>query len=294
MAAAGAIVSAKAIGEGRQEMRETARHDPPSYRAMGLPRFRGVNWRGTWTLYLKEVQRFLKVFLQTIAAPIVSTLLFLAIFSFALGSLRPEINGVAFGEFLAPGLMMMAIMQNAFANTSSSILIAKIQGNIVDYLMPPLSPGEINSALALSGMTRGLLVAFVTGLAMTPFLDLRIAIPSLVIFHAMGAALMLSLLGTLTAIWAEKFDHLASITNFVILPLSFLSGTFYSARHLPELAQSVIACNPLFYVIDGFRAGFLGRGDAPYEIGILIVLLLNAILWTVCHGVLRQGWRLKT
>ena len=236
----------------------------------------------------------MKVFLQTVAAPIISTLLFLAIFSFALGRLRPEMGGVSFQQFLAPGLIMMAIMQNSFANTSSSILIAKIQGNIVDYLMPPLSPGETNLALALSGVTRGLLVAIVTGLGMIPFVDMEMARPFLALFYAIGAALMFSLIGLLTAIWAEKFDHLATVTNFVILPLSFLSGTFYSVNHLPEIAQSVIAYNPLYYMIDGFRAGFTGRAEAPLEIGVGIVIIANIVLWQMSYILLKRGWRLKS
>ncbi len=266
----------------------------PPFLAPGVPRFHGVNWRGVWTLYLKEVRRFWKVAFQTIAAPIATTLLFLLIFSFALGNLRPSINGVPFAQFLAPGLVMMAVLQNAFANTSSAILIAKIQGNIVDYLMPPLSPGEINAAMALSGMTRGAVVGLAAGGAMALFVDMQITHIFFILFHALGGALLLSLLGMITGIWAEKFDHLASVSNFIIVPLSFLSGTFYAVSQLPESAWYISQFNPFFYLIDGMRYGFTGYHESHLLTGLCLIAGLNLALWLLCDLLLRYGWRLKT
>ncbi len=261
--------------------------------APGVAPIEGINWRGVWTLYLKEVNRFVKVALQTLAAPIINTLLFLAIFSLALGRGDVQIGGVGFTAFLAPGLIMMSIIQNAFANTSSSLMIAKVQGNIVDYLMPPLSPGEMNTAMALAGATRGVAVAVMTGLGMAFFVDLTPVAPAYIVFHALSAALSLSLLGIITGIWAEKFDHLQSITNFVIVPLSFLSGTFYSVSRLPEMARRVSEYNPFFYMIDGFRFGFTGHAEGDLAAGLWLGVGLNVGLWVICHRILRSGWRLK-
>jgi ABC-2 type transport system permease protein len=259
----------------------------PAPRAIGR-----VNWRGLWTLYLKEVRRFLKVFTQTVAAPVVTTLLFLAVFTLALGR-RAEVAGVGFAEFLAPGLIMMAMAQNAFANTSSSIVVAKVQGNIVDLLMPPLSPGEITCGIVLGGLSRGLLVGLVVGLAMSVFVPIGLYDPRLILFHAVAAALMLSLLGTIGGIWADRFDHIAAVTNFVVTPLTFLSGTFYSIQRLPEAAQLIAHLNPFFYMIDGFRYGFIGHADAPVALGIAVMLAVDAALWALCHTMFARGYKLK-
>ncbi len=260
----------------------------------GVPRyFSGVNWIGLWTLYFKEVWRFLKVFLQTLIGPVINGLLFLAIFSLAMGEFRPNIGGISFIQFLAPGLIMMSVIQNAFANTSSSLLIAKVQGNIVDYLMPPLSPGELNTGMALAGITRGVLVALGTGTAMAFFVNLMPLYLPIIIFHTIGAALMMSLLGIITGIWAEKFDHLQSVINFIIVPLSFLSGTFYSVAQLPDIVYQISQYNPFFYMIDGMRYGFTGYADSDIFTGIYVVIGLNLVLWLICHAILKRGWRLK-
>lgn len=259
----------------------------------GSRHFGAFNWLGMWTLYLKEVRRFVKVLTQTVLAPVMTTLLFLAIFSLALGSLRPDVNGVPFIEFLAPGLIMMTMLQNAFANTSSSILISKVQGNIVDVLMPPLSAGELNVGFALAGVTRGVMVGFVTAIGMLPFVDFSIVHLWAVIFYAVGASLMLSLLGMLGGIWSEKFDHLQAVTNFIITPLAFLSGTFYSVQRLPDFAYAITQWNPFFYLIDGFRYAFTGVADGDIMTGVIVTIAINAILWIVSDRVLRRGYRLK-
>ncbi len=252
-----------------------------------------VNWLGLWTLYEREVRRFMKVGLQTVAAPMVTTLLFMAVFALAIGANRPDVAGVPFLQFLAPGLVMMAIAQNAFANTSSSIMIGKVQGNIVDILMPPLNAHELTLAITLGGVTRGLVVGFAVIVAMMAFVPLSIASVSFVVFHAIAAAVMLSLLGVMAGIWADKFDHMAAITNFIITPLSFLSGTFYSITRLPETFQIIAHFNPFFYMIDGFRYGFIGHADGSLMLGITVMLGVNAVLWFVCWRMFDKGYKLK-
>jgi ABC-2 type transport system permease protein len=258
------------------------------------PRDLGViNLRGLWTLYLKEVKRFLSVFTQTILAPMVTSLLFLAIFTLALGRGNVMYGDVPYAAFLAPGLIMMQMLQNSFANCSSSLLISKVQGNIVDILMPPLSPGELTLGLAAGGVTRGLLVGLVTALAMSLFVPVKLEVPWAILFFGFNASLMLTLLGLFGGIWAEKFDHMAAVTNFVIVPLSFLSGTFYSIERLPENWLFVAHLNPFFYLIDGFRYGFLGKNDSDLLVGALTVLGVNLLLWLLVHRMIKVGYKLK-
>lgn len=254
----------------------------------------GVNWLGLWTLYLKEVRRFLNVYTQTIAAPVVTTFLFLAVFSLALGRGAEIIDGVPYSQFLAPGLVMMAMTQNAFVNTSSSLVISKVQGNIVDLLMPPLSPGEVTLALTAAGVTRGLLVGVVTGVAMVPFVQIVPQHPGFILFHALAASTMLSLLGLVGGLWSEKFDHMHAISNFVISPLAFLSGTFYTTTRLPEAWQTVAHLNPFFYMLDGFRYGFIGHADGDLGIGIAIMVGMCLALSFAAYTLIRTGYRLKS
>ena len=260
----------------------------PQMRHVGV-----VNWRGLWTLYIREVKRFLKVFMQTVAAPVVTTLLFLAIFLLAMGGQQRSVHEVPFLEFLAPGLIMMAMVQNAFANTTSSLMIAKFQGSIVDLLMPPLSPIELTLGLALGGVTRGLVVGVVVAAAMAVVVPIHIVAPGLMLFHAVAASLLLSVLGIIGAIWADKFDHIAAVTNFVVTPLSFLSGTFYSIEQLPPAWQTVALANPFFYMIDGFRYSFIGHADASIAAGVVVMTALDLALLWLCHVLIARGWKLK-
>jgi ABC-2 type transport system permease protein len=261
---------------------------PPRVRHIGV-----INWLGFWTLYKREVRRFTKVYTQTLVAPVVTTMLFLAVFLLALGGSGRAVGDVPFSEFLAPGLIMMAMVQNAFANTSSSIVIAKVQGNIVDVLMPPLSPAEFTLGYALGGVTRGLAVGLVVGLAMAIFVPIKIVDPGLVLFHAVAASLMLSLLGLIGGIWSEKFDHIAAVTNFIVTPLSFLSGTFYSVERLPTSWHILAHANPFFYMIDGFRAGFIGHADGSVPVGIALLVATNAALLALCYRMVATGYKLK-
>jgi ABC-2 type transport system permease protein len=252
-----------------------------------------LNLLGLWTLYKKEVWRFFKVGTQTVLAPVITTLVFLAIFALAMHRAGTTIGGLPFLLFLAPGLIMMAIVQNAFANTSSSLVIAKIQGNIVDYLMPPLGPGELLFGIIMGGITRGVVVGAAVWLAMLPFVAVWAAHPLLVAYYVVAASLMLSLLGFLGGLWADKFDQLAAVTNFVITPLSFLSGTFYSVEALPEALRWIAHLNPFFYMIDGVRYAFTGHADGSVSLGVLILAVVNLALWVWAYRLMRRGYKLK-
>ncbi len=269
-----------------------------SGRGFGERRFGAVNWLGLRTLFVKEVRRFLKVSFQTIFAPLISTLLFLLVFIQAMGG-RSAIGGVPYIEFLAPGLVMMAILTNAFSNSSSSIIIGKVQGSIVDVLMPPLSASELLVAFVAGAAARGVLVAIVTAATSAIFMSLagapmKVADFSAVFYYAVSAALMFGMLGVIGGIWAEKFDQLAAFTNFVITPLTFLSGTFYAIGNLHEPFYTISHFNPVFYLIDGFRYGFTGVAEAPLLRGALVTLSINLALWLVCLRLLRSGYKLKS
>lgn len=266
----------------------------------GVRDFGRVNWLGLSTLLQKEVQRFFKIPLQTVFAPAITSLMFLLIFNLAISKFRPPINGVHFALFIAPGLIMMGILQNAFANTASSILSAKIQGNMVDFLMPPLSTGELTAGFALGGAIRGVVVAITTGLIIAPFLYffspnllLTVQHPFVALFFGFGAALMLSLVGLLAGIWADKWDHMSTVTNFIIMPLTFLSGTFYSIKQLPGIWHTISQFNPFFYLIDGFRYAFTGNHDSNLVIGAGMIIIVNLALWVASLAVVKSGYKLK-
>ena len=265
----------------------------------GRPVIRGINGIGLWSLYIKEIRRFLKVQTQTIWAPAITTLLFLVIFSVALGRGGREVLGVNFPTFVAPGLIAMAMMQNGFANSSFSLLSGKIQGTIIDLLMPPLSEGELMAGIVGAAMTRAVAVGFVVAGAMLlyPGVNLAMAHPWAVVWFGLMGALMLSLLGLVASIWAEKFDHNAAVTNFVIAPLAMLSGTFYIIDRLAPAFQSVSRANPFFYVISGFRYGFLGQSDIGDGTAVMLaglgLLALNAVLAFVTYRLLVSGCKIK-
>jgi len=267
-----------------------SRHPEP-----GVPVITGINWMGFRTLYVKEVRRFFKVQLQTIWAPAMTTLLFLAIFTVALGTVKPEILGVPYANFLAPGLIVMGMVQNAFSNSSSTLLIAKIQGTIVDVMMPPLSTGELLACFVAGALTRAWLVGLAIYLAMLlwPGVDLTIRnIWPVLYFGTMGSVL-LALLGVLTGIWADKFDHAATITFFVVQPLTLMSGTFYAIENLHPTMQRISLSNPFFYLIDGFRAGFIGVSEASVWLGGGLIGGLVLLFWWVSYAVLKSGWKLR-
>lgn len=256
--------------------------------------FKGFNWMGFFTLYKKEVQRFFNVFAQTILAPAFTTILFYLILTLSIEREFLVNNNYSYSEFLAPGLICMAIMQNAFANTSSSILISKVQGNIVDVLMPPMSELELTFSYSLGGITRGILVGISVFILINIFVTIEIDNFLLITFFGITSASLLSLLGILCGIWAKKFDHMASITNFVILPLTFLSGTFYTIDRLPDIWKFLAIWNPFFYIIDGFRYGFLGQGESNLIIGCAIMLLSNLFFIIITIYVFKKGYGLRS
>lgn len=266
----------------------------------GEPVITGINRIGLFALYMKEVRRFLKVQTQTIWAPAVTTLLFLVIFTVALGREGREVLGVPFASFVAPGLIVMGMMQNAFANSSFSLLAGKIQGTIIDLLMPPLSSGELMAGIVGAAVTRAIAVGCTVALAMAlwPGVNLGVAHVWAIVWFGLMGSIMLALLGLGTSIWAEKFDHNAAITNFVIAPLSLLSGTFYVIDNLAPAFQAVSRANPFFYVISGFRYGFLGESDIGGESEVFAAAigigLFNLVLAVIVYLVLRSGWKLKS
>ena len=245
------------------------------------------------TLYIKELKRFTKIPGQTILAPAATTLLFMVIFSTAIGNSRNEYILTDFKLFLFPGLIMMTIIQNAFMNNSSSLLMSKVQGNIVDLLMPPISNFQIIVSFILVGITRGLTVAIAAAIFMLPFVEIEIYSFIIVLFFAVMSSAILSLIGLLTGIWADKWDHLGTIDNFIIIPLSFLSGTFYSIKILPEFIQNLSFFNPFFYMIDGFRYGFIGSSDVNIMISIQILIFCFIILLFFSYLILQSGYKLR-
>jgi ABC-2 type transport system permease protein len=267
--------------------------------APGVPVIRSVNWGGLRTLYVKEVRRFFKVHLQTIWAPAATTLLFLVVFTIATGAKRPvSVGGVdiPFADFIAPGLIIsQGMMGPAFANSSFSLLVGKIQGTIVDYLMPPLSTLELLAGLIGGAMTRAFIVGFIVWCAMALYgIGVWPQHVWAVVWFGFLGAMFLSLLGVLTSIWADKFDHAAAVSNFVIIPLGLLSGTFYSVDRLAPAFRAFSHVNPFFYIISGFRYGFLGTADSPILVGSVAVFGLDVVLALACYWLLNKGWKIKS
>mgnify|MGYP000501226369 CR=1 FL=1 len=260
---------------------------------MGVRRFGRVNWQGTFTLAEREVRRFMNVWSQTVMAPLINAGLLLMIFTIAIGPQRGDVMGVSFMTFLAPGILIMTVIQNAFANTSSSIASAKVGGNIVDTLMPPLSAGELLVGYILGALARGWLVAFVIALGSYVFLGVGLTHPLwFVVFVTLGSAFMGGL-GMIAGIFANKFDQLSAIQNFLVTPLAFLSGTFYSINALPPVMQSMSHANPFFYIIDGVRFGTLGVSDSDPWLGLAVVTFCCVVVLGIVWNWLRTGYRLK-
>jgi ABC-2 type transport system permease protein len=260
-----------------------------------LPRqYNGVNWEGLRTLYLREVRRFWKVGTQTLLAPVVTALLYMMVFVVAVRGAAPPIQGVKFATFVAPGLIMMQILGNAFANSSSSLLQAKMNGLMSDFLTPPLSPAELVAGFALGAASRGVLVGAVTAAAVLPFASLSIAHPWAVLYFGGGAALIMGLLGMMAAIWSVRFDHIAAVSNFIVMPMTFLSGTFYLVSRLPEPFRTASHYNPFFYLIAGFRYGFIGHADGSIVAGVAMTGVLTVLLAAVCLWMFATGYRMKT
>lgn len=261
---------------------------------MGVRRFGRVNWLGTRTLITREVMRFMNVWSQTIMAPLINAGLFLLIFTIAIGPRRGDVMGVPFMDFLAPGILMMTVIQQAFANTSSSMISSKMQGNIIDTLMPPLSPAEILTGYVVGGVLRGLLVALVIAVGIWATLGQSPAHPLWLLAHVMLGATIMAGLGLIAGIVAIKFDQLSAITNFLVTPLAFLSGTFYSIDALPPAMQTLSHINPIFYMIDGARFGMIGVSDSSPAMGLVVGAVSAAVVLGLAWHWLRRGYRLKS
>ncbi|MFC7291973.1 ABC transporter permease [Hirschia litorea] len=268
---------------------------PTQTNAFVCPReFGAFNWVGLQTLFKREVNRFLKVGMQTLLAPVVSALLFMAIFKLAFPE-RGAVNGVEFADFIAPGVIMMAILNNAFQNTSSSITIAKVQGSTTDFLMAPLSSLELTLGFLAGGAARGILVGGITMVCIGLIGVANVSIHSIpaFIFYAVIASFMMAAVGLMGGIWAEKFDHLSAITNFVILPLTMLSGTFYPITVFSEPFETLSHFNPFFHLIDGFRYAFTGTSEGSLMIGAAASGIIALVLCGACWAMLRSGYKLK-
>jgi len=253
-----------------------------------------INTIGVYTLCKREIWRFMKVWNQTVIAPVVTTLLFLAIMTLAMGGKTRLVDGVEFNRFIAPGLIMMAIVQNAFANTSSSLMLGKIQGVIIDILMPPLTGAEITFSYVVGGVVRGLMVGVVVMAAVYCFVPFSCEHPLIGLFYVISASVMLALLGVLTGVWSQSFDQLSAITNYIVTPLAFLSGTFYSIRQLPDLFYIICHFNPFFYMIDGFRYALIGYTDGYIGTGMMVLTATNTVLWLATMHLFKKGYRLKS
>jgi ABC-2 type transport system permease protein len=252
----------------------------------------GSRFRGPWTLFKKEILRFWRVVFQTVAAPVMTALLYLLIFSQVLGS-RVQVHGVDYTAFLIPGLIMMSMLQNAFANTSSSLIQSKVMGNIIFVLLTPLSYLELFLAFLAASIIRGLVVGVGIYLVAIIFIDLPMAHPWIILAFAVLGCALLGAFGIIAGIWAEKFDQMSAFQNFVIMPLSFLSGVFYSIHSLPLFWQAVSHFNPFFYMIDGFRYGFFGVGDISPFVSLAVVGGSFFGLSLLTLSMLKSGYRLR-
>jgi len=255
--------------------------------------YTGMNWLGLQTLLEREIRRFMKVSAQTLIAPLITTILYISVFALAMGGRGAPIGGIAYIDFLAPGLIMMGVINNAFQNASSSLIIAKIQGNSVDFLMPPLSALELTIAFIGGAAVRGIIVGLASLIAVAPFADVTPEHWWAVLLFIVSASVIFGAIGLLGGVWADKFDHLAAVTNFVITPLTFLSGTFYSINALPGPIRDAAHWNPVFLLIDGFRYGFIGHADGPILLASVVSVVLAVALSTACWALIKSGWRLK-
>jgi len=257
-------------------------------------KFGFINWIGFKSLWLKECNRFIAVWQQTLLSPLVSSLLFLSVLSLALGNDRGDVLGYSFISFLAPGLIAMSIITQSFSHSVSSLMIGKIQGNIVDMLYAPLSALEVSMAIILAALTRSFLIAIISIGVFSLIVDMPINNILFIFIFGFLSAFILGSLGFITGLWAEKFDHTATVTNFVITPLSFLSGVFYSIDKLPEFFQIISYINPFFYMIDGFRYGFLGNSDGSISVGLIYLIILSVAMWYIAFFLYKKGYKIKS
>tara|TARA_B100001245_G_scaffold3807_1_gene2918 strand:- start:396 stop:1205 length:810 start_codon:yes stop_codon:yes gene_type:complete len=260
---------------------------------IGIRRF-GINWVGAYSLYIKETLRFLNVFGQTIIGPIVTAILFLLVISLAIGNERSDVLGVPFIEFLAPGLIAMQVIQQAFSHSSSSLLMGKVMGNIVDLIGAPLSAGEVSLSIIFASVTRALTISIISIIIFSLIIEIEIKNYVVFILYLFLSSFIMGAAGFIAGLWADKFDHMATVTNFIIVPLSFLSGTFYSVDRLPELLKTLSYYNPFFHMIDGFRYSFINNMDGSITFGLLYLTILSIIIWYIAYLLYKKGYKIKS
>ena len=253
-----------------------------------------INWVGAYSLYLKETLRFLNVFGQTIIGPIVTAILFLLVISLAIGNERPDVLGVSFIEFLAPGLIAMQVIQQAFSHSSSSLLMGKIMGNIVDLIGAPLSSGEVSLSIILASITRGILISVISIIVFSFIIEIEIKNYLIFLTYLFLNGFIMGAAGFIAGLWADKFDHMATATNFIIVPLSFLSGTFYSIDKLPEILNTLSYYNPFFHMIDGFRYSFINNMDGSISFGLIYLSIIAVIIWFIAYLLYKKGYKIKS
>ena len=260
---------------------------------IGIRRF-GINWVGAYSLYTKETLRFLNVFGQTIIGPIVTAILFLLVISLAIGNERSNVLGVPFIEFLAPGLIAMQVIQQAFSHSSSSLLMGKVMGNIVDLIGAPLSAGEVTLSIIFASVTRAFTISIISIIIFSLIIEIEIKNYTVFILYLFLSSFVMGAAGFIAGLWADKFDHMATVTNFIIVPLSFLSGTFYSIDKLPEILSSISYYNPFFHMIDGFRYSFIGEMDGSLKFGIIYLLIISLLMWFISYYLYKIGYKIKS
>tara|TARA_Y100000588_G_C13984936_1_gene808910 strand:- start:122 stop:931 length:810 start_codon:yes stop_codon:yes gene_type:complete len=258
----------------------------------GIRRF-GINWVGIYSLYLKETLRFLTVFGQTIIGPVVTAILFLLVISLAIGDERSNVLGVPFIQFLAPGLIAMQVIQQSFSHSSSSLLMGKVMGNIVDLIGAPLSASEVSLTIILASVTRAIIISVISIIIFSLITEIEIKNYLIFILYLFLTSFIMGGVGFIAGLWAEKFDNMATVTNFIIVPLSFLSGTFYSINRLPEYLIKLSYYNPFFHMIDGFRYAFIENLDGSLNFGIIYLSILSFVIWFIAYLLYKKGYKIK-
>ncbi len=261
---------------------------------IGNRRFGLINWIGTYSLFKKEVLRFLTVSGQTLFGPILTSILFLTVISLAVGDQRTEVLGVPYIKFLACGLIMMQVIQQSFAHSSSSLMMGKMMGTITDVVHSPLSSPEVVFAITFASAARGLLIATASTLIFTFFIDLSIQSLLLWFVYLFLGGLLMGSLGIIVGLYADKFDQMSTVTNFIIVPLSFLSGTFYSIDKLPSFLKLISNYNPFFHMIDGFRYAFIGQLDGSVTFGLSILTFLSLLVTYFAYLLVHKGYKIKS
>ena len=258
----------------------------------GIRRF-GINWVGIYSLYLKETLRFLTVFGQTIIGPVVTAILFLLVISLAIGDERSNVLGVPFIQFLAPGLIAMQVIQQSISHSSSSLLMGKVMGNIVDLISAPLSASEVSLTIILASVTRAIIISVISIIIFSLVIEIEIKNYLIFILYLFLTSFIMGGAGFIAGLWAEKFDNMATVTNFIIVPLSFLSGTFYSINRLPEYLNKLSYYNPFFHMIDGFRYAFIENLDGSLNFGIIYLSILSFVIWFIAYLLYKKGYKIK-